>query len=131
MLVIAIFVAGAVTGGLLTKGEAQETLSRMKDPQRWFAPEVDRWRKQLNLTSEQQEKIKPVLQRMADEFGNARSVYLREINLILSSAQDRMKPLLGPDQQGQMQQIIEDRRQRMGEWLNPRPAKAQSDETGS
>jgi hypothetical protein len=127
LLVIAIFVAGAVTGGFLTKGEAQETLGQMRDPQRWFVPAVDRWRKQLNLTSEQQEKIKPILQQMSDEFSNARSVYLREINLILSRAQDRIKPLLGPDQQTQLQQIIDDRRQRIGEWVNPRPAKAQSD----
>lgn len=124
---IAIFVAGAVTGGFLTKGEAQEALRQLKDPQRWFAPEVDRWRKQLNLTSEQQEKIKPILQHIADEFGNARSVYQRETNLILSRAQDRIKPLLGPGQQEQLQQIIEDRRQRMDQWLNPTKAKEQSD----
>lgn len=127
MLVIAIFVAGAVTGSFLTKGAAEESLRQLKDPQRWFAADVDRWRKQLNLTSEQQEKLKPVLQQMADEFGNARSIYLRETNLILTRAQDRMKPALGPDQQQQLQQIIEDRRQRMNEWLNPRAAGNQSD----
>lgn len=116
-----------VTGGFLTKGEAEEQLRQLKDPQRWFAPEVDRWRKQLNLTQEQQEKIKPILQQMADEFGNARSIYMRETDAILSRTEDRMKNFLNPEQQGQLRPIIEDRRQRMRQWLNPVETRNQSD----
>ena len=52
---------------------------------------------------------------MADEFANLRLLDVRETEGILAREQDRMNPILEPDQRTRMQQIIEERGQRIRE----------------
>jgi len=74
--------------------------------QRWVALSSD-----LRLKPEQSEKINPILRQMSDEIGNLRSLALRETEGILSHGQDRMSPILEPDQRTRLKQIIEGYRQ--------------------
>ncbi len=78
---------------------------------------MDRLQRDLRLKPEQSERVKPMLRQMADEFGNLRALDLRETGGILSRGQDRMNPILEPDQRARLQQIIEERMQRVREWL--------------
>jgi len=69
----------------------------------------------LRLKPEQTEKVRPILRQMADEFANLRWLDVRETEGILAREQDRMNPILEPDQRTRMQQIIEERGQRIRE----------------
>lgn len=116
-LVVATFVVGAVTGALFVMGSAKDELRRNRDPQRWFATTADRWRANMKLTPDQEQKIRPMLQQIDDELNNRRQVHMREIEGILSRGEDRIAALLSPEQRTQLHKNFEQRRQRLRDWL--------------
>ena len=122
LTLIAIFVAGAVTGGLLTIRAAKYEMPRRSElpPGAPFA--VDRWRARLRLTPEQDLKLRPIAQQADNELRNLYGLNLREIDGILDRAQDRMNPILRPDQQQRLRQMVEERKQHLEQWFNvPEP----------
>ena len=119
------FVAGAVTGGLtairlarLPKYETLRQVARENDSRRWFAPMMDRWRENLRLKPEQEEKVRPIMQQAADELSNLRSLDLRETDGILSRAQDRLNPVLAADRRERLQQMREEYKRQQQELSN-------------
>jgi hypothetical protein len=124
LALIATFAVGAGTGGLLTSRAIREAARCPAQPRRSaLLPTMDRLQRDLRLKREQSEKVNPILRQMSDEIGNLRSLTLREIEGILSRGQDRMSPILEPDQRTRLQHIIEEYRQLVGEELNiPEPS---------
>ena len=116
-LVLATFVAGAVTGAYFVMGSAKDEMRRNRDPRRFFSNTPDRWVSDMKLTPDQEQKIRPILQQIDDELTNLRALDLRETNGILSRGEDRLKALVRPDQQGKLHQTFELRRQRVRDWL--------------
>jgi Spy/CpxP family protein refolding chaperone len=117
-LVLATFVAGAVTGAYFVVGSAKDEMRRNRDPRRFFSNTPDRWVSDMKLTPDQEQKVRPVLQQIDDELTNLRAMDLRETNGILSRGEDRLKALVRPDQQEKLHQTFELRRQRVRDWLN-------------
>src|SRR5437764_7015942 len=121
---IATFVAGAVVCGLLASRAGKETIPHSKQL-RTPPPlvTVDEFWSDLRLKPEQSEKIKPIVRQMSDEIGNLRSLALRETEGILSRGQDRMNPLLEPDQRTRLEKMIERYRQLVREEFSiPEPS---------
>ena len=116
-LVLATFVAGAVTGAFFVMGSAKDEMRRNRDPRRFFSNTPDRWVSEMKLTPDQDQKIRPILQQIDDELTNLRAMDLRETEGILSRGEDRIKTLLKPDQQEKLRQTFELRRQRVRDWL--------------
>ena len=116
-LVLASFVAGAVTGAFLVMGSAKDEMRRQRDPLRWFSNTPDRWRTEMNLTADQDQKIRPILEQLDDELANRRAVDLRETEGILSRGEDRISAILTPDQRPRLHQTFEQRRQRLRDWM--------------
>jgi Spy/CpxP family protein refolding chaperone len=116
-LVLASFVAGAVAGAFLIMGSAKDEMRRQRDPLRWFTTTPERWRSEMKLTPEQDQKIRPILQQIDDELTNRRAVDLRETEGILSRGEDRVAAILTPEQRPQLHQTFEQRRQRVRDWL--------------
>jgi hypothetical protein len=116
-LVLASFVAGAVTGAFLIMGSAKDEMRSQRDPLRWFSDTPDRWRTEMNLSPDQDQKIRPILQQIDDELTNRRAVDLRETEGILSRGEDRISRILRPDQEPRLHQTFERRRQRLRDWM--------------
>jgi Spy/CpxP family protein refolding chaperone len=116
-LVLASFVAGAVTGAFLVMGSAKDEMRRERDPLRWFTNTPDRWRSDMKLTADQDHQIRPILQEIDDELNNRRAVDLRETEGILSRGEDRISAILKPEQRPQLHQTFEQRRQRIRDWM--------------
>jgi len=116
-LVLASFVAGAVAGAFLIMGSAKDEMRRQRDPLRWFSDTPDRWRTEMKLTPDQDQKIRPILQQIDDELANRRAVDLRETEGILSRGEDRMSAILTPEQKPRLHQTFEQRRQRLRDWM--------------
>jgi Spy/CpxP family protein refolding chaperone len=116
-LVLASFVAGAVTGAFLIMGSAKDEMRRERDPLRWFSNTPDRWRTEMKLTPDQDQKIRPILQEIDNELTNRRAVDIRETEGILSRGEDRIAAILTPEQRPQLHQTFEERRQRLRDWL--------------
>jgi len=122
LTLIAIFVAGAVTGGFLTiHAMKYETPRRIEVPP--GTPfSVDRWLAHLHLTPDQDQKLRPIIEQVDNELRNLRALDLREIEGILDRAQDRMNAVLTPDQRERLRQMLEERKQRPEQWFNvPEP----------
>jgi Spy/CpxP family protein refolding chaperone len=126
-LVLASFVAGAVTGAFLIMGSAKDEMRRQRDPLRWFTNTPDRWRGEMKLTPDQDQKIRPILQEIDDELASRRAVNLQETEGILSRGEDRISAILTPDQRPQLHQTFEQRRQRIRDWMGVESQQEQSD----
>jgi Spy/CpxP family protein refolding chaperone len=122
LTLIAIFVAGAVSGGFFTIRAVKYETSRRSEmrPEMPFA--VDRWLAHLHLTPDQDQKLRPIIEQADNELRNLRALDLREIEGILDRAQDRINPVLTPDQRERLRQMLEERKQRLEQWFNvPEP----------
>jgi len=126
-LVLASFVAGAVTGAFLIMGSAKDEMRRERDPLRWFTNTPDRWRSEMKLTGEQDQKIRPILQQIDEELTNRRTVNLRETEGILSRGEDRIAAILTPDQKPLLHQTFEQRRQRIRDWTGVEDRETRTD----
>jgi len=113
LTLIAIFVAGGVTGGFLTIRAMKYEMGRRSETPPGTAFAMDRWRARLHLTPEQDEKLSPIMQQADNELRNLRALDLREIEGILDRAQERMNPILRSDQQQRLRQIVEERKQHL------------------
>lgn len=98
-------------------GSAKDEMRRQRDPLRWFSSTPERWRTEMNLTTDQDQKIRPILQQIDDELTNRRAVDLRETEGILSRGEDRIAGVLTADQRPRLHQTFEQRRQRLREWM--------------
>jgi len=92
-------------------------MRRERDPLRWFTNTPDRWRSDMKLTQDQDQKIRPILQEIDTELTNRRAVDLRETEGILSRGEDRIAAILQPEQRSQLHQTFEQRRQRIRDWM--------------
>ena len=106
LTLIAIFVAGAVTGGFLTIRAMKYEMPRRSEVRLGTPFTVDRWRAPLRLTPEQDLKLRPIAQQTDNELRNLYALNLREVDGILDRAQDRMNPILRPDQQQRLRQMV-------------------------
>ena len=123
LTLIAIFVAGGVTGGFLTIRAMKYEMPRRSETPPGTAFAIDRWRARLHLTPDQDEKLRPIMQQADNELRNLRTLDLREIKGILDRAEERVNPVLTRDQRQRLRQMLEDRKQRLDEWFNvPEPA---------
>lgn len=114
---IAIFGAGVLTGGFLTNRTIKDAIRRSEEPRKSFTLTTDRLEGDLRLKPEQAEKIEPTLRQVNTEFSNLLSLDLREREGILSRGQDRMNPILEPDQRARLQEIIEEEKRRVRLWF--------------
>ena len=122
LTLIAIFVAGAVTGGILTIRAMKYEMPRRIEVPPGTPFSVDRWLAHLHLTPNQDQKVRPIIEQVDNELRNLRALDLREIEGILDRAQDRMNAVLTPDQRERLRQMLEERKQRLEQWFNvPEP----------
>src|SRR5438876_10104257 len=112
LTLIAIFVAGGVTGGFLTIRAMKYEMPHRSETPPGTAFAIDRWRAHLHLTPDQDEKLRPIMQQADNELRNLRTLDLRETEGILNRAQERANPVLTPDQRQCLQQMLEERKQR-------------------
>jgi Spy/CpxP family protein refolding chaperone len=117
LVLIATFVAGAVTGGFLTMSAAKDELNQLKDPNRFFTVVPPRLGEDLQLTPDQEQKVRSMFHEIGDELTRRRLTEVRESEEILDRGQDRLDGLLNPDQRTKLHKMFEERKQRLREWL--------------
>jgi len=122
LTLIAIFVAGAVTGAFLTIRAMKYEMPRRIEVPPGTPFLVDRWLAHLHFTPNQDQKVRPIIEQVDNELRDLRALDLREIEGILDRAQDRMNAVLTPDQRERLRQMLEERKQRLEQWFNvPEP----------
>lgn len=119
LYVILIFVAGAVFGSALTLGVGRHVLQqRPRDPAGWDVDAMRRLDRHLDLTAEQQARIEPVLQDMAERIRDVRMTSRRQWLSIIQEARGRIRHELTPEQQVEFDKLATRARANLGRWLD-------------
>lgn len=115
---VAIFLAGALIGALLTVAIVKHEVRRQSDPNQWVQLTMHRWKARLRLTPAQEGKLQPIVEATVNELRTLRENDLRATDEILGRAQARIDPELTPLQRTRLQKMRDARKRRLQEWLN-------------
>ena len=118
---VAIFVAGCITGGVLTVAITKRVAARRSAGtagSNFGAVVVQHYQKQLELTPEQVEKLKPVFARAAAGLRNSRSNLLTEVTLAMRQMNEDIARELTPEQQARFEKMKERNRARLKNQFN-------------
>ena len=114
---VAIFIAGAVTGAMITVRVAKNYIARQSNLERWAASALRDYEKRLNLTPEQAAKLRPVFDSTAKRLHEVRAETGRETLVVLRDMNDEVSRELTPDQQKRLEDIKKDF---LARWRNQR-----------
>ncbi len=105
--VLALFVAGAVSGSLVTY-----PLSNNKKPAGRPAEFNNfiwqRLKSRLDLTADQQEKIKPLVDKAGEQMKDCRDGVVTRIHQINEDLNAKLTPILTPEQREKLQQMAKE-----------------------
>lgn len=116
---VAIFLAGGVTGALLTCVIGKSIVMSQMKPEKM----ADRWCRELEsslkLTPEQSQKIQPIVY---DLLNQVRSVMTEQLSTTISNGNARIAAELTPEQKVKFEQMVREREEMMRRKLGEKPA---------
>ncbi len=98
LLLLAIFMAGSVTGALLMRSVGRKMLTSRPMPEQWAPMHMRKLTERLKLQPEQVEQIKPIVRRNMEEVGELRTRSLAEIRTLFERMQREVAEKLSPEQ---------------------------------
>lgn len=122
---VVVFMAGAGTGSLIALRYAQAFMPQPRQPgvvvQQFGVMQMQRLAERLDLTDEQREKIKPIVQKSAADLRRLSADSQRETRDILTSMHNQVAALLTPDQVKKFDQMRQQMQRRMNQQFQDRP----------
>jgi uncharacterized membrane protein len=116
----ALFLVGAVTGSMLTikvvkKKLHEQELARekLKENGSWAVTTYKMYQERLNLTAEQQEKLKPAFTQAGEELRTIRRTTMRDIFGVIRNVNVEVEKELAPEQMEEFHKLREEIRERM------------------
>lgn len=121
---IGVFIAGSVFGGFfaLRVDRARVAPKRVEQGQPLAALSVRLWRlyvERLDLTPEQKEKLKPVIERAGEDIRRVQQSQSREMNILVERLQQDVAQVLTPEQKAKLEEMKQQHRDRMKERGGP------------
>ena len=121
LAMVGIFAAGAVTGAVLAAKAIQKVAERNLSPERWPASLVENYKRRLDLTPEQIEKMRPVVEEARREWRATMGAAIRGYAGIVQRLDQELTPLLTPEQLEKHQQLREEMRKRYFDKIKGNP----------
>lgn len=118
LLTVAIFVAGAVTGSILTVRFIQKVAQQQISPERWPASLLNAYQKRLKLTPEQVAQMKPALESAREEWRRSLGSTVMNYGRIVRQLDEQLAPLLTPEQKLAHEELRQEMRNRLRQRLN-------------
>ncbi|AHF89024.1 hypothetical protein OPIT5_00805 [Opitutaceae bacterium TAV5] len=119
LVCIGIFVAGAVAGGMITFRYA-----RVQPPKRPGAEDFVRMQRRqfdkLELTEDQQARIRPILEKRGEELRKLRRDSFRETTAVFEKMEAEVSRELTPEQREKLTALQQAQRERMQKWAAER-----------
>ena len=119
----AIFVAGAVSGSMLTLRVVKRAVGRNLNPDGWATAAMQAYRKKLKLTPEQIQKIQPAMDQAAQEIRAIGGSATVEIFSVVIQMNDRVAKELTPEQQKRFEEMKQEFRARWRDRAVSRPTR--------
>jgi Spy/CpxP family protein refolding chaperone len=98
LAVVLVFGAGAVTGSVLTTFHFKRAFEQSLKPEHWTAATMDFLQKKLNLTPEQQPKIRAITEETVQQFKNSFGRAFAESGTNMVACWRRTEQELTPEQ---------------------------------
>jgi len=121
LLLIGIFAAGVVAGGIATMQYERHSGSRHSSPEQWGPARLKKISERLNLTSEQQEKLRPIIRRDMEDLGRIRASSFAEGKRIFERMEHDIAEVLTPEQREKFEQMNREMRERMQKFNHDHP----------
>lgn len=114
---LGVFVAGAVFGGFVSLRVVRQRFEmirlRTPTPIDQFSPQImKRFSTRLDLTAEQKDKLWPIIRRAGEDLRKLRQSGDREAIAVAERMHEQVAEILTPAQQGKLEQMKRDMRER-------------------
>ena len=116
--IVAIFIAGTVTGAVLTVRVVQAVAKNQLSPDRWPASLVKAYENRLKLTPEQLEKMRPAVEEGRKDWQEAMRQAMKTHFGIMRRIDEQLTPLLDDRQRANQEKMREEMRKKMRERFN-------------
>jgi hypothetical protein len=115
---VAVFVAGAVTGGVFALGVVKRTVDQKINPSRWPASLLETYQRRLQLTPAQVEQMRPVIEESRHQWALTVRSAVGSYGGIVRRLDEKLEPLLTPEQKVEHERIREEVRARFRRQFN-------------
>lgn len=108
LVLVAVFVLGAVTGGALTglyRSRASSSVSR-ENRERAMKDRFEKMRQELNLTDQQTTQVRAILDETRNEYRSLRAELRPRFDEPRLKARTKIRALLNPDQQKKFDTLV-------------------------
>ena len=112
VVLIGIFAAGGISGGLVAYRVARRNAARLPTPEAWMARRFDQMARELSLTPAQKARIEPMLKRDIEELAKLRRQWFRTSREILERKEAEIAAELTPEQRTKYAQFLKERQAR-------------------
>ncbi len=121
LVFIGIFAAGLVVGGLVTLRVVKYFAPpRLGSPEQFGPQLIKRFTTKLELTPEQQEKIKPVIAQGAEELRQIRRTTWLSSQAVIDRMESEIAAQLTPEQKIKFEQMLAEQRDRLKRFMEER-----------
>lgn len=111
IVLLGIFAAGGVTGGFVTLRVCKNKLLNRPVPEEWAPKHLKRLADRLELTPDQQEKIRPIIRRNIEQLNRVRNRSLDETKTVVEGMQQEITDKLTPEQRVKFDQMNQELRE--------------------
>jgi Spy/CpxP family protein refolding chaperone len=113
LLLGGIFLAGGISGSLLTFHFGRQMLSQRPAPEQWAPVHLQKLSKRLELTPAQVEQLRPIIRRHMDELGRVRGESLAASRGLFERMHREIAEQLTPEQRVKFDEYNRQMRERM------------------
>ncbi|MDQ5979718.1 MAG: hypothetical protein QG602_2693 [Verrucomicrobiota bacterium] len=121
LLLTGIFLAGGVTGSFLTVRFGRNWINQRVATEKWAPDHLRKLTERLELTSEQVEKLKPIVHRNMEEIGRLRSDSVKETRSVFERMEREIAAQLTPEQRAKFEEFNRQKRERLRKLMDRRP----------
>jgi Spy/CpxP family protein refolding chaperone len=108
-----IFLAGVLVGGLVTLRVVRNVTHRLPMSDQFGPQLMRRLATQLELSPEQEEKLRPIVGRAAEELRQLRHTTQRTTESVILRMQGEISALLTPAQKAKLDTLVDQQRERL------------------
>ncbi len=112
LVLIGIFAAGGVTGGLVTLRACREKFTHRPVPEEWAPKHLKKLSERLSLTPEQTEQVRPIIRRNMEQLNRLRSQSVAETRSVVEAMQREISEKLTPEQRVKFEELNRQMRER-------------------
>jgi Spy/CpxP family protein refolding chaperone len=121
LTMLAIFVAGTVTGSMVTVRVIKSVIEKRAAPDHWAAGMMREYQHRLELTPEQLPKVRAIVERAGGDLRKVRGTVGAEIAQVVRTAQEDVARELTPEQLVKFDDLRREQRQRFLERMTNGP----------